>query len=491
MQLDSLKSVSYKILQSKMTEFVSLSTLLIAVFIWKSLYIARRINPIWDGAVYLLNAHDILLKQSLYEWFRPLLFSGIVAAVWSVTGESYLFVRYFNLAFTIATAAVLYYLARRELGRPFAIAAALMYITSIEVLIWSDHLLVHGLTSLFSILALLAFRKYAPIRWSLGGAFAALAVLARYTSIIIVMPIALAFVLDLKRQTAPGRAKLLIAAALGAGVPLLLYQLAFPFVLPNLLVIWFAFGEGTGVPRPWYYYLLNWGRIFGIMSVLGLAVLVLPSTYKAISSRPWAFWLLGSIVFFAITLNKQDRFTFEWTPAVAYLSILGLRKIYGAINLRVSMMHFPSTLSSSQIRRILVGTMLPSLLLIQVVASVAVYVPVQQYFANDEAENVVMVAQYMSQHMQPNSRFLSDIEAPNLSYFSGRMGAGFFENATDPGFLGYLHKLIVSNKASYVITFPNITENSPSVLMQSGFLELNSTMQVPALGQVYFFTYIG
>ena len=189
----------------------------------------------------------------MYEWIRPFLLSEIIAGVWSITGENYLFVRYFNLAFTLASAVVLYYLARREIGQPFAFAATLMYVTSPEVLYYTDFILVHGLTALFSILTLLALRKRSSARWLLGGAFGALAIVSRYTSIIIIVPIVLAYSFDfflpkthvvselsdfLHVRFQREHLRLVIALAIGLGIPLLVYHFIFPFVFPRFLEIY-------------------------------------------------------------------------------------------------------------------------------------------------------------------------------------------------------------------------------------------------------------
>jgi hypothetical protein len=500
-----------RILRSRPAEVLVLTALVFGVFVWKSTLIAKLIIPNWDPAVYLLNAHDILFGLPMYEWVRPFLLSGIIAGVWSITGESYLFVRYFNLVFTLASAVVLYYLARREIGQPFAFAATLMYVASPGVLYWSDFILVHGLTALFSILTLLALRKLSSARWLLGGAFGALAILSRYTSIIIVLPIVLAYSIDffvLKASLSISSSEssdslnvkfqrkylpLVVALAIGLAIPLFVYHSIFPFVFPRFLLIFVVSGVTanaafveTGSPL---YYLLNWHNFFGIVGFMGLAVLFMPSTFKSLSSRPWVFWLIGSLAFYsALTSNQQGRFTYEWTPAVAYLTMLGFRKIYDTTSLGLSTIHLPSVLSSVRVRRLLVGTALAVLIFLQVFASVGAYL--QEYpkyapYFGDPA--FLTVVQYMRQHTGPNATFISDYRGPELAYLSGRCGGSAYTvNTKDPGFLDHLHKEMINGNVDYLIIFPKQTGKTPSMFMQSGFLQLDGTLQT-TLGQVFIF----
>jgi hypothetical protein len=455
------------------------------VFVWKSYYISQQLVPVWDGAVYLLDAHDLLAGQQLYEWFRPLLLPGIIALVWSLTGENYLFVRFFNLIFTLATAGVLYYSIRFQFGRLLSILGAVVYLTSYQILIWSDQILVHGLTSLFLVLAVLALRKDDYPRSVAGGVFACLACLARYTSVAIAFPIVVAYAIDHRRP------KIMAATVLGAGVTLLLYHLAFPFVLPNFLSIYLTYGESTVVSAPWYYYLTNWYTIFGFLSLFALAAILLPSTYKSISSRPWAFWLVGSLLFFTITTNKQDRFTFEWTPAVVYLAFLFLLKVKEGLS--GEGIFAPTSPSGavyyprSSLRKLIFGIILISLVTLQVYTSVGTYIQPEQQASYRRDDNLLIVADYLKAHLPSGENFMSDYDAPVLTYFSGRYGIAIEKTTSEPDFLDYLHNYMVSTNATHLLVFPKVTGNSLKVLETSGFLVLEDTLNVTAPGPVYVF----
>ena len=465
-------------------EWVAIGLLIVSVFIWKSSYIGKQLVPIWDGDVYLLDAHDLLTGHQLYEWFRPLLMPGIIAAVWSLIGENYLPVRFFNLAFTLATVLVFYLLTRSQFGRLMSLLAAIVYLSSYEILLLSDQLVVHGLTSLFAILTIAMFSKSTPSRSVLGGAFAALSCLARYTSVAIAFPIIAAYAIRVR-----GRPKLIASTALGTCVPLLLYHLAFPFVFPNFLQIWFVYGEKAAITLPYYYYFTNWYHLFGIVGLFCLPALLLPSTYKSNSSRPWAFWLIGSMIFFTITFNKQDRFTFEWTPAVVYLSFLFLIRIKNRLN---SGHHGKTWMPRSRsLPNLIFGAVLVCLVMLQAYVSVGAYLQLVQspgYYRYIGADNnLLTVADYLRTHIPTNATFMSDYDAPALTYFSSRYGFDLEVHTSDSGFLEYLQSYMRSTNTRYLLVFPSITGNSINVLENSGFLALADTIQVTSIGPVYVF----
>jgi 4-amino-4-deoxy-L-arabinose transferase-like glycosyltransferase len=461
-------------------EVVVIGLLVALVFIWKSGYIGKQLVPVWDGNVYLLDAHDLLTGHQLYEWFRPLLMPGIIAAVWSLTGETYLPVRFFNLTFTLATVLFFYFLTRSQFGRVMSLLAAIVYLTSYQILIWSDQLLVQGLTSLFAISTLAILSKNTSARSVLGGVFAALTCLVRYTSVAIAFPIIAAYAIRVR-----GRPNLIALTVLGACVPLLIYHVAFPFVFPHFLQIWFVYGETTGnTSLPYYYYLTHWYSLFGIVGLFGLPALILPSTYKSNSSRPWAFWLIGSLIFFTITMNKQDRFTFEWTPAVVYLSFLILIKIENRL---ISGDGSWMRSKSRSLRKLIFGAALVCLVVLQAYASVSAYLQLVESPGYYRDNNLLTVADYLKIHIPSNATFMSDYDAPALTYFSGRYGFAIYLPTSDSRFLEYLHNYMRSTHTRYLLVFPSLTGNSVNVLEDSGFLALADTIKVTSIGPVYFF----
>jgi hypothetical protein len=476
-----------------LVEGMAVALFMILFFMWKSAYIAPQLIPEFDGSVYLVNAHAILTGQPLYIWSYPLLLSGIIALVWSVIGENYLPVRFFNLTFTLATAVVLYYSIRSEFGRIPSFLAAITYLTSIEILFYSDILHVHGLASLFAILALVTWRKHTYLGSVVGGVFAALGFLARYSLPAIVFPVFLAFAVTNRK-----RPKLIVAAILGACAPILVYHVAFPSVLPRLLDIYIGYGIDVAPvwKLPWYYYLANWYSFFGIIGVFGLVALFLPSTYRSDSSRPWAFWLIGAVVFFTITSAKTDRYVYEWTPAVVYLSFLCLIKIRDRllVGSAESRLRLLSRRLPGSFNRVLFGTLMILLVLLQSCAFGSAYIQYERNFQpfiyqgpSPLNNNLLAVADYLRSHIPANATFITDCDAPQLSYFSGRKGFEIWEYTNATGYLDYLHDYMRSTGARDVLIFPSITGNSAKVLEGSDFLTLEDTLNVTAIGPVYVF----
>jgi len=418
-----------------------------------------------------------LQQFELYLWSYPLLFSVVVALFWSVVGENYLPVRFFNLTFTLATAVVLYYATRRELGKIPSFLATVTYLTSIEILVWSDQLLTQGLSSLFAILALAISRKNSYSGSIAGGIFAVLSVLAHYTNVAIAFPLLIAFVI-----TNRNRPRLIAAAILGACIPTLAYEVAFPFAFPHFLDEYLGIGFVT--PLPYYYYVSKWFAFFGIIGLFGLVALFLPSTYRSDSSRTWAFWLIGLLVLFTITGHKEDRYTFEWTPAVVYLSFLILTKIDNRL---VSRDRSWTRNKSRSLPKLIFGAALVCLVVLQAYASVSAYLQLVESPGYYRDNNLLTVADYLKIHIPSNATFMSDYDAPALTYFSGRYGFAIYLPTSDSRFLEYLHNNMQSTHTHYLLAFPSLTGNSVSVLEDSGFLALADTIKVTSIGPVYFF----
>jgi hypothetical protein len=468
--------------KTTLAETTVVALLVVLYFVWKSAYIAPQLIPVWDGCVYLLNAHDLLTGQQLYLWYYPLLMPAIIALLWSVTGENYLPIRFLSLTFTLATAVVLYYLTRSKFGRIPSFLAAVTYLTSIQILVWSDQLHVHGLTSLLATLAFVAWQKHTYSRSFAGGVFVALSVLARFASAAIALPVFMAFAVTNRK-----RPSLMAAAILGACMPILAYQLAFPFQLPHFLDIYL--GTSSISPSPYYYYIANWCSFFGIIGVFGLVALFLPSTYRSDSSRIWAFWLVGCLVFFAITGHKEDRYTFEWTPAVVYLSFLCLIKIKDRLVTLYSRskFRFLSGRYHGSYQRLTFSVILVFLVLFQAYTFGTAYIQYEGYTqaVAHQDNQLFVVAHYLKSHTPPNATFVTDTDAPALVYFSGRYGIQIWGRTSEIGYLDSLHSSMHSVGARYLIIFPRLTGNSIDVLKGSAFLKLVDTLNVADIGPVY------
>jgi hypothetical protein len=193
------------------------------------------------------------------------------------------------------------------------------------------------------------------------------------------------------------------------------------------------------------------------------------------------------MLFFMITTNKQDRFTYEWTPAVAFLSIVGFEAIASRIS-RI-LLRAPGQIGMPRMRmtRTFLGAIFAGLLVFQVFTSVNAYLPIQQATASSRDNNLLMVAEYVKANTETDARFISDHLAPDLTFFTGRHFAGIWRRTSEEGFLDYLRRYIGIENARYVIIFVKVTGNSPSVLENSGFLTLKAALDAKNLGKVYIF----
>lgn len=464
---------------------VGLASFLGALFTFKVGMINQIVLPIWDGAIYLTNARNILLGQSLYEWFRPPLLSAMTAIVWLFTGENYIPIKYIQLIFTMLAGVVFYIILKRDMGAPFGFAGTLLLMTSTQILLWSDHILVHGISLFFAVLTVLLWRKYTGKRWLLGGITGSLAILARYPTAIIISAVLLAYTINHKKLF------LLYGALIGLFAPLFLVYLYSPSLLVELttkiLLKWFGFAGATlpGQEGALFYVLNSW-KIFGFAIFLALPVLLLKSTYNEVHSRVWCLWLLMSLAIFSAMGHKELRFTFEWTPAVAYLATLTIAK--------ASKLRLPKTNPVGL--RTLLGFTLIILIGINAAYSINTYLDLYPQCdpagRNPEiARALLKVAEYIKQHTSPNEIGVSDYMAPTLTYFSGRTVyyaegvkkiedlMAFLEEGYEPGWV----------RPTFVVLFPGIggSFHFREKIDQLG-LELEAKIKLSGgLGEAYVF----
>ena len=86
--------------------------------------------------------------------------------------------------------------------------------------------------------------------------------------------------------------------------------------------------------------------------------------------------------------------------------------------------------------------------------------------------------------------FFQITTAPTWLISQAAAGYATVGDTKDPGFLDRLHQSMINHNVGYLIIFPEQTGNTPSMFMQSGFLQLNGTLQT-TLGQVSIFHRMG
>jgi hypothetical protein len=378
----------------------------------KLMLIDRIVFPIWDGAAYLINARNLLSGTPLYEWFRPLVLSVITAGIWLFTGENFGIIKYVQLFFTLLTGVVFYVLLKRDMDGRFALAGTILLMTSTQVLLWSDHMLVHGLSVFFATLTVWLWRKNTAKRWFLGGLCGALAFLSRYPTGIVIVAVLFAYTFNHKKLF------LLYSALIGLALPLVpLY-----FYSPSLLVdvLYSLIGHYSGLADPPetiaadvgspLFYPLNAWSIFKVCSLLVLPALFFKSTYTLVKNRVWLFWLGSSFIIYSLIPNKQLRFTFEWTPAIVYLAMLAIFKATSAFQ----------NLKLSSIDRSIWGLGVVVLLGFSTVYSINDYLISFDDLRGNTDPSILEVAEYINARSSREEIIVSDAYAALLALYSDR-----------------------------------------------------------------------
>jgi hypothetical protein len=451
---------------------------------FKLIMIDQILFPIWDGAVSLINARNLLAGVPLYEWFRPLVLSFITAGIWLFTGENFVIIKYIHLIFTLLTGIVFYILLKKDMGGLFALAGTILLMTSTQVLYWSDHMLVHGISVFFATLNVWLWRKNTAKRWVLGGLSGSLAFLSRYPTGIIIVAVLIAYTITHKKLF------LFYSALIGLLLPLVpLY-----FYSPSLLVevvlalvghysglsdVPGSIGADVGTP---FFYLLNAWNVFKVCSILAVPIFFLKTTYSQLKNRVWLFWLGSSFIIYTLIPNQQLRFTFEWTPAIVYLAMLAIFKATSAFK--------KQTVS----QRVMWGLAVAVLLGLNTAYSINDYLITFDNYSGLNEPSFLQVAEYIKIHSPQEEIVISDAHAALLALYSGQ---DVYENKAET--LADLRVFLEDGygtgwNTSLLVIFPNVGEKGTFTideLNNQSYLKLEKIYQLPGvLGNVYIYDII-
>src|SRR6185295_15411368 len=136
--------------------------------------------PIWDSAVYLVNARNWAENMPLIEGFRPPLISWVIMAFNAVLGGGFEAIKYVSIIFPIVTSVLLYSILRRSSGGLFALTVVILTMLNQQVLTNNTQVLSEGISLLFLVLQLYLFRSNNPRNWIFGGVALGLTFAARY-----------------------------------------------------------------------------------------------------------------------------------------------------------------------------------------------------------------------------------------------------------------------------------------------------------------------
>lgn len=330
-------------------DLIAALAIALVVLVLKVFFSCSYLLPIWDGAVYLLNARRFLYGYdpfSFFELLRPPLLPYVISLLWSVLGESYLLVMPIQSIFTVLAGPILYIVVREMFDWKTAMLSLIIFLFNPVVFVWTDQLLTHGIQLVFTLLCIFfAWRTYSDPAGTKGlrdilhavfvGLFAALTSLTRYPAIVF-FPAAL--VLALRRDVARNVKWLLICgfSFVATWTPWFLWNMQYAGGDPFASVkAGFIVGAYIGEPEPWYHYLTGLIQLISVIGVmLLLAGMVSKESFKDRKRLMFLAWFAIATAAHSALLNKQLRFTIEWFPAISVLIALGARRIQGLLSFR-------------------------------------------------------------------------------------------------------------------------------------------------------------
>jgi len=328
------------VLSRRIIERVVVPALLLAILavkLWLSLQFRLAI---WDGYSYLANAHAFLLGRApnpyhFFELFRPPFLPYIISLIWRVTGENYDVATLVQPTFTVAAGYVLFLLLKEMFDLKCAVVASLLLSIAPTVFYWTNQILEGGIAMFFLTLAMYLLwlgiernERFLPF----SAAALALGTLSRYTTLVLlpVFPIMLLVLWMAYRKT---RRFPWTSFALMIIVFFLLWA---PWFYWNYLyegspfasLISASFYEATGPTGPWYFYIVN---VPDFLTIPGSILLFVGLADKrTISDRKrlvLLLWLVTLFAFHTLLVHKEERYSIEWTPALAAFAGLGFSRI--------------------------------------------------------------------------------------------------------------------------------------------------------------------
>jgi len=284
------------------------------------LYISDMQAPMWDGAVYLINARNWLTGTRLYETYRPPLISWIIAGFWLFTGENWTYVKPLAALFAIGSGIFLYLTLRGRKGGFFALGVTMLTMLNTQVFFYSSQIYTEGLSLFFLVATLYFLKSERPNHWLLGGVMIGLTFASRYP---IILPCLVIFAVEsLIRKNWN-----LIAWTVVGALPVLLMTISAVYLKTGTFQV--ALLNDTNLSFfPSSFYLVNSINIWGPAFLLVPVSFLFRRTYNDNYNYSFIAWFLISLLFWSSSpTNLQYRFTVGFTPAVYYLGFLGVENL--------------------------------------------------------------------------------------------------------------------------------------------------------------------
>ncbi len=285
-------------------------------------YISQMAFPFWDGGIYLENAQNWLRNEPLEASYRPQLISWIIAGTWSITGEDWTITKYIQAMFTLAAGVILYLTLKKYKGDLFAFGVTALTMLNPYVFFWSTQILTEGVSLFFLLLSIYFLKSEKQYSWIFAGIAMGLTFGSRYPVFIMAVTF---FVIEV--ITRRSHKKLFANTMVGL----------LPIILLIIIAVYIKSGEfSVAIERDTElslflspFYIENFVRIFGFISLLLPIALLLGRTYTDKYNYAFIAWfIIGFLFWSAISENQQGRFMIQLTPAVYFLAILAIENIW-------------------------------------------------------------------------------------------------------------------------------------------------------------------
>jgi hypothetical protein len=303
-------------------------------------YITTIHVPIWDGAVFLLNAHEWITNTSLSEIYRPPLFSWIIDAIWIFTGEDWQAIVYVQMAFTVAGIVLLYLLLRIRKGAWFALGVSTLTLTNAQLFFYTSHIRTEGISLFFLILSLYFMEGSKKTHWVLSGISTGLTFAARYP--ILLQAVTIFLVESILKRDVKSIAKGTIAI-----VAVILIVICIVYAKTGTFQMALEKDSNFGGSFSSFY-------IVNALPIWGPAIVILPvaflfkSTFKDKFNYIFIVWFVISLLSWSTNAsNHQYRFMIQFMPAVYFLIILAIENL---IKFQRSNIIFLKTASKNEIK---------------------------------------------------------------------------------------------------------------------------------------------
>ena len=272
--------------------------------------------PIWDGAVFLLNAHQWLNNTNLSEIHRSPIFSWIIDAIWVFTGENWTSIKFVQMAFTMAGIILLYGLLRKRKSALFAFGVSVLTLSNANLFFYTSQIRSEGLSFFFVILTLIFLESSRKRKsWLFTGISIGLTFGTKYP---IILQSAVVFIIESIRKK---------DAKFSIGVILVTISV----IVLIISIVYIKTGMfDMNIQRNSFSFthLPNALSIWGPVIVLLPITFLFKSTYKDKFNYIFISWFVTSLIASLWSVSSYQNWLFiEFMPSTYFLAILSIENL--------------------------------------------------------------------------------------------------------------------------------------------------------------------